>query len=115
VAATPIRTGKAPIVFYLTPKANHVILNAQETLARHPLRAPGDVFCPRSACLKKSPSCFASLHPSAAVVDRKAEKLWRLNALRGGLAEWFMAAVLKTEEASRPPWVRIPRPPPSAL
>ena len=33
-------------------------------------------------------------------------------ALRGGLAEWSKAAVLKTVERLRVPGVRIPRPPP---
>lgn len=29
----------------------------------------------------------------------------------GGVAEWSKAAVLKTVEGLRPPWVRIPPPP----
>ena len=31
--------------------------------------------------------------------------------IRGGMAEWSKAAVLKTVEGLRPPWVRIPLPP----
>ena len=30
----------------------------------------------------------------------------------GGMAEWFMATVLKTVVSARAPWVRIPLPPP---
>ncbi len=32
----------------------------------------------------------------------------------GGVAEWFNAPVLKTDVGERPPWVRIPPPPPLA-
>ena len=32
---------------------------------------------------------------------------------RGGMAEWFKAAVLKTVEPERVPGVRIPLPPPN--
>ena len=32
----------------------------------------------------------------------------------GGMAEWTMATVLKTVVAIKPPWVRIPLPPPES-
>ncbi len=35
--------------------------------------------------------------------------------LSGGMAEWTMAPVLKTGVGLRPPWVRIPLPPPDFL
>jgi hypothetical protein len=34
------------------------------------------------------------------------------NLNRGGMAEWTMASVLKTDVAARSPGVRIPLPPP---
>ena len=33
-------------------------------------------------------------------------------SLSGGVAEWSIAAVLKTAERASVPWVRIPPPPP---
>ena len=37
------------------------------------------------------------------------------NLQSGGMAEWFKAPVLKTGVGSRPPWVRIPLPPPQVI
>jgi hypothetical protein len=41
--------------------------------------------------------------------------VWRVQLRRGGMAEWSMAAVLKTAVPGRVPGVRIPLPPPHSL
>jgi hypothetical protein len=40
--------------------------------------------------------------------------VWRVQLRRGGMAEWSMAAVLKTAVPGRVPGVRIPLPPPAS-
>jgi hypothetical protein len=42
----------------------------------------------------------------------KVENFWYYLALRGEVAEWSKAAVLKTVEGLNPPRVRIPASPP---
>ncbi len=39
----------------------------------------------------------------------------RRRRISGGVVEWFIAPVLKTGEVLKPPWVRIPPPPPNRL
>ena len=55
----------------------------------------------------------SSWHSRSPALRTECDKSPRLQLSFGRLAERFKAAVLKTAEGSRPPWVRIPRLPPS--
>ena len=79
------------------------------------LPAPQMNYSLRTATCKAISLKFGNFRPLAASLHLSESFRQRyIGPMTGGVAEWSNALVLKTSEGSRPPWVRIPPPPPLA-
>ena len=77
------------------------------------LPAPQMNYSLRTATCKAISLKFGNFRPLAASLHLSESFRQRyIGPMTGGVAEWSNALVLKTSEGSRPPWVRIPPPPP---